>query len=179
MTEKQFACLQCGHCCNRILIMRDGVRMGLCLLPGEEKLFDAFPDAVLPYMALQKPGRPRMRIVAHQLVHEPCPLYDAATKTCTEYAKRPVTCKAYPFSLMYGTGGAFSIETTCTWIQAERDGIEYGKTKMQIGADQNMGVHAMEAFFMSLHDRMRRTGYTRLIMFDAGTREWRAVGEVP
>jgi len=177
--EKRFSCLRCGQCCTRILIMQDGVRMGLALLPGEEKIFKPFPDAVLPYIALQKPGRPRKRIVAYQLVQEPCPMYDAATKTCTAYTKRPTICKAYPFSAMYNGGGGYSIETSCTWIKAEKDSIEYGKTPMRAGEDQNVAVSAVADFFIGLNRRMRRTGYTQLLIFDAESLKWTGIGEVP
>lgn len=153
--------------------------MGLCLLPGEEKLFEAFPGAVMPYIALQKPGRKRKRIQTHQLVQEPCPLYDAATKTCTVYENRPMICKAYPFSHVPGDGGAYSIETTCTWVKAERDTIDYGTTPGRAGTDQDVGAIGVASFFTSLRDRMRKTGYTQLLVLDLETRNWRVVCEAP
>ena len=168
----------CGHCCNRIIVSQDTGCAGLCLLPGEEAIFAAFPHAVLPYLALQKPGRTRKRIVAHQMVQEPCPLFDAATKTCTIYSKRPTTCKAYPFSPVYEVGGTYSIEGTCTWVKTEQDGIEYGKTSVRAGEDQNIAVQALENFFIGLNKRMRRTGYTQLLIFNVESREWLGVGEV-
>lgn len=179
MSDVKFVCRRCGHCCNRITIPRDGICIGVCLLPNEEKPFKRFPDAVLPYIALRKPGRRRMQIICHQMVQTPCPLYDAATKTCTGYAERPTACRAYPFSPLYDTNGGYSIETTCAWSKSEIDGIEYGKTPVNIGAEQDAAVLAMSNFFTGLNKRMRRTGYTQLILFDAESHKWIGVGEVP
>jgi len=153
--------------------------MGLCLLPGEKKLFKKFPNATLPYIALRKPGRDRRQVVCYQLIRSPCPLYDSTTQTCTVYEKRPTACKAYPFSAMYDGEGAYSLESTCAWAQTERANINYGETPVRPGPEQNVAVSAMGDFFTKLNRRMRTTGYTQLIIFDAETRKWVDIGTVP
>ena len=175
--EVPFTCLRCGHCCNRILITQDGVHMGLCLFPGEKKLFKKFPNATLPYIALRKPGHDRRQVVCYQLIQSPCPLYDAVTQTCMVYENRPTACKAYPFSAMHD--GAYSLENTCGWARAEQVNLNYGETPVRPGADQNRAVSAMGDFFVKLHKRMRRTGYTQLIIFDVETHKWVDIGRVP
>jgi len=163
----RFECLRCGHCCNRIRITHQGVAQGLSLLPGEEKLFTAFPDAIMPYTAIRqpRPGKSRIKIICYQMVQEPCPLYDPITKTCTQYEKRSMVCRAYPFS----SGGA-SIESTCRWRKAQT--LKYGETTVIRGKEQERGESEMTSFFMGLKQRMRRTVYTKLLMFDIQLREW-------
>ena len=177
-TEVRFTCLRCGYCCNRIMILQNGVHMGLCLLPGEKKIFKAFPQSVLPYIALRKPGRPRRQIVAHQMIESPCPLYDATAQSCTAYAKRPIACKSYPFSSYYFKVG-YSLESNCAWSKTEHESITYGETPIRAGSEQDAAVMAMGKFFVGLNHRMRRTGYTQLTVFDAETRKWLDIGEVP
>lgn len=161
-----FECRRCGHCCNRIVVETDGSHLGLCLLRGEEKLFAAFPDAVLPYIGIRRPGRLRIRTVTHQMVQAPCPLLGA--EGCTRYADRPTACQAYPFtSLLDGV----SLEMTCPWSRSLQ-GIEPGRTQVRPGDEQDAGVAKMKDFFVGLRRRMRRTGYTRLMMFDVVTAEW-------
>jgi Fe-S-cluster containining protein len=139
----------------------------LSLLPGEERLFAAFPDAILPYTAIRQPrqGKSRIKIVCYQMVQEPCLLYDPDTKTCTQYEKRPMVCREYPFS-----SGGSSIEATCGWRKAQT--IKYGETVIIRGEEQMKGESETVSFFMSLNQRMRRTGYTQLLMFDIKLREW-------
>ncbi len=163
----RFECLRCGQCCNRIRIDHLGIAQGLSLLPGEEKLFAAFPDAILPYTAIRKPrqGKSRIKIICYQMVQEPCPLYDPDTKTCTQYKKRPMVCREYPFS-----SGGTSLEANCGWKKAEV--IKYGETAVIRGKEQIKGELEMTAFFKGLNQRMRRTGYTKLLMFDINRHEW-------
>lgn len=163
----RFECLRCGHCCNRIRIDQFGIAQGISLLPGEEKLFEAFPDAILPYTAIQNPKKrkSRLKIVCYQMVQEPCPLYDPLSKTCTQYDKRPAVCRSYPFS----EGGA-SIESNCGWLKAET--IKYGETAVTKGETQDKAYSELALFFIALNQRMQRTGYTQLSMFDIKLREW-------
>ena len=163
----RFECLRCGNCCNRIRVDSHGIAQGLSLLPGEEKLFAEFPDAIMPYTAIMKPRqrKSRIKIVCYQMVQEPCPLYDPTTKTCTQYDKRPMVCREYPFS-----SGGSSLESTCEWRKAQT--IKYGETAVIRGDEQAKGESKMVSFFMALNQRMRRTGYTKLLMFDIQRREW-------
>lgn len=159
--------MNCGHCCERIVVKQLDISVGLCLLPGEKTLFKAFPDAVEPYIGLRKPGRNRIKIVCHQMLQAPCPLYDPVTRTCTQYEKRPVACIAYPFSPMHD---GYSVEATCTW--AKRESIEFGITSIHAGAEQDAAVAKLDSFFAGLSQRMRRGGWTVLVMFDVHSMSW-------
>jgi len=143
-----------------------GSHSGLCLLPGEKKLFAAFPDAVMQYIGIRKPGRSRIKVVAYQMVQSPCPLFVAGS--CTRYADRPVACRAYPFSCLRD---GVSLEMTCPWSKSY-DHLEMGVTQIRAGGVQYAAAAKMKAFFIGLHRRMQRTGYTRLMMFDVVTAEW-------
>lgn len=166
----RFECLRCGHCCERIIVDAIGISQGLSLLSGEERLFAAFPDAILPHTAIRNPrkNKSRIKIINYQMVQEPCPLYDPVTKTCTQYDKRPATCRAYPFSDRLD--GSNPVEATCGWSKAAK--IEYGKTSVGRGTEQDTAAFEIQAFFWALNQRMRRTGYTELLFFDAKLREW-------
>ena len=166
----RFECLKCGHCCERIVIEQFGIHIGLCLLPGEKKLFKAFQDAVVPYIGLRKPGRDRIRIVCHQMIRAPCPLYDSTTRQCTRYEDRPVSCRAYPFSGMPGRRGGYSVEQNCSWTKSIS--MEYGTTTIQAGAEQDAAAAKLDSIFAGLSRRMHRDGWTELVMFDVHSMSW-------
>lgn len=163
----RFECMRCGCCCNRIIVDYQGMTQGLSLLPGEEKLFAEFPDTILPYLAIRQPRRrkSRIKIVSYQLVGEPCPLYDPAKNACKQYEKRPAVCRAYPFS-----ADGVSVESNCRWEKSET--IEYGKTAIIKGAEQEKAASELKSFYMGLNQRMHRTGYTKLLMFDVNSHTW-------
>jgi Fe-S-cluster containining protein len=140
---------------------------GLSLLPGEEKLFAEFPDTILPYLAIRQPrqGKSRIKTVSYQMVGEPCPLYDPAKNACKRYEKRPAVCRAYPFS-----ADGVSVESTCEWEKSET--IEYGETAVIKGAEQEKAASELKSFYIGLNQRMCRTGYTKLLMFDVNRHTW-------
>jgi len=167
--HQTFECLRCGHCCERIVVKGlGGIYVGLCLFPGEEKLFEAFPDAILPYIGLRKrAGKPRVETICYQMVQAPCPLFDRVNKTCTRYDDRPCVCKAYPFS---GMCNGYSLEQHCGWVK-ELGEVEFGKTALRAGAVADAAVVDSQSFFMSLHQRMQRTG-ERMAFYDASNDVW-------
>ncbi|OEU74051.1 MAG: hypothetical protein BA864_06890 [Desulfuromonadales bacterium C00003093] len=165
----RFECLQCGRCCNRVRVESCGLTQGLSLLPGEEKLFAEFPDAIMPHAAIRNPRhrKPRMKVVNYQMVQEPCPLYDPDTRTCTQYDKRPWVCRAYPFSF-----GGTQIEANCGWHDSVQAQIQYGETAVIHGNEQANAEQRIDSFFMAVHKRMQRTGRTQLLMYDIALQEW-------
>ena len=173
-----FECGRCGHCCSRILVdpYKNGVLHGLILFEDEIELFAEFPGAVQPYMAMQKSrGKPDRVIVCYQMVQEPCPLWDAVAKTCTQYEERPATCKAYPFSGMFG--GGCSVEATCEWYKMAD--LVFGVTQIVLGEVQCQANEVIDLFFDNLNNEMRRTGYTNLMEFDPELRKWSRLAVVP
>lgn len=163
----RFECLLCGRCCNRIRVASSGLTQGLSLLPGEETLFAEFPGAIKPYAAIRDPRhrKPHLKVVSYQMVQEPCPLYDPDTRTCTRYDERPMVCRAYPFSF-----GGTQIEANCDWCNNVH--LTYGETAVIHGKEQARGEQQVNSFFMTLHQRMQRTGRTQLVMYDIALQEW-------
>ncbi len=167
--NRKFKCLKCGNCCERILVEVDGVHLGLCLHPGEESLFAGFPGAVVPCMGIRRPGRTKVKTICYQLVSEPCPLFDLVARRCTVYEHRPTNCKAYPFS--FTAEGGHSVESLCSW-SAEQQDVVYGKTMIQAGAEQNLAAAQVVSLFISMNERMQRTGYTSVMMYDVKLKAW-------
>lgn len=164
-----FECMKCGNCCERILVEQAGLSLGLNLHPGEEILFSEFPGALVPCIGIKRPGRSRVKTICYQLVVEPCPLFDQVSRRCTVYDHRPVNCKAYPFSFTHE--GGYSIEAQCSWAKEQED-VVHGKTMIQAGTEQNLAAAQVINFFMDLHGRMSRTGYTRLMAYDVEREDW-------
>ena len=167
--HQTFECLKCGHCCERIICEGlDGIYFGLCLFPGEEAVFEAFPDALAPYIGLRgRAGKPRVEIICYQMVQEPCPLYDTVNKTCTRYDERPSVCRSYPFS---GLCGGYSLEQHCSWVKEFGD-VEPGKTVLRAGDVADTAIADDQSFFMSLDERMQRTG-ERMLFYDTSNDVW-------
>jgi len=167
--HQTFECLRCGRCCERIVVEGlDGIYTGLCLFPGEQKLFEAFPDVIMPHIGLRKrAGKLRVEVLCYQMVQDPCPLYDAIGKTCTRYDERPRVCREYPFS---GIGGGCSLEQHCSWVKSLGE-VEIGKTALQAGTVPDAAIAETDSFFMSLHQRMQRTG-ERMVFYDMSNDVW-------
>ncbi|GAI78790.1 unnamed protein product [marine sediment metagenome] len=69
----------------------------------------------MPYAGIGKVGASKpKKILLYQLAVEPCPLYDAYTKGCTQYDSRPVACRAYPFTL---EAGRLLVDERCKWFE--------------------------------------------------------------
>lgn len=163
-----FECLKCGRCCERIVIEQEGIPVGLCLLPGEQKVFEAFPGVVVPYVGLRKrAGKLRVEVVCYQMVQAPCPLYDRTRRQCTIYSHRPATCRAYPFSNIYN---GYSVEQHCRWVK-ELGVVKPGETVVRGGDAQDEAVIEINHFFNSLHERMQRTG-DRMVFYDVSSGVW-------
>lgn len=167
--DQTFECLRCGHCCERIIVEGlGGIKFGLCLFPGEQKLFDAFPDALLPYIGLRKrAGKLRVETICYQMIQAPCPLYDPVSRTCTRYDERPRVCMGYPFS---GIGDGYSLEQHCSWVK-ELGEVELGKTVMRAGSVPDAAIVDDQSFFISLDQRMKRTG-ERMVFYDMSNDVW-------
>lgn len=164
-----FECLRCGRCCERIIaeVLGD-IKFGLCLFPGEEKLFEAFPDAILPHIGLRKrAGKPRVEVVCYQMIQAPCPLYDRVNKTCTRYDERPRVCRSYPFSGMFD---GYSLEQHCAWVK-ELGEMTVGETALQAGDVADAAIEEDNLFFMSLDPRVQRTG-ERMVFYDMSRDVW-------
>jgi Fe-S-cluster containining protein len=90
----RYKCLNCGECCNRLLIDRQGVRKGLTLLPGETELFRE--DRIRPgYGIGADPGNASFETIAYQMRENACPHRQRGG--CRVWSYRPAICRAYPF----------------------------------------------------------------------------------
>jgi len=167
--NQTFECLKCGHCCERIVVKDTvGIYVGLCLFPGEQKLFEAFSHAIVPYIGLRKrAGKPRVDIICYQMIQAPCPLFDRVNKTCTRYDDRPRVCRSYPFS---GMNGGYSLEQHCSWVKSLGE-VTFGETALHAGAVPDAAIADDQSFFMSLDQRMQRTG-DRMVFYDTSNGVW-------
>lgn len=166
--NQTFECLKCGHCCERIIVEGlGGIKFGLCLFPGEQKLFEAFPDALVPYIGLRgRSGKRRVEIICYQMI-QACPLYNPVNKTCARYDERPSVCRSYPFS---GMGDGYSLEQHCSWVK-ELGEVTFGETVLRAGSVPDAAIADDRSFFMSLDQRMKRTG-ERMVFYDASNDVW-------
>ena len=90
----RYKCLNCGECCNRLHIDRQGVRKGLTLLPGETELFRE--DRIKPgYGIGVDPGDAGFEMIAYQMRENACPYRQRGG--CRAWSYRPAICRAYPF----------------------------------------------------------------------------------
>ncbi|OGD56121.1 hypothetical protein A3K78_09035 [Candidatus Bathyarchaeota archaeon RBG_13_52_12] len=88
-----YKCINCGVCCNKLLIERQGVRKGLPLLPEEVDLFRK--DHVKPGYGVGKSPRDlNFRIIAYQMRLNSCP--HRRLGGCFMHAYRPAICRSYP-----------------------------------------------------------------------------------
>lgn len=94
MTVKiKYKCLNCGICCNRLLIDRQGIRKGLPLLPVERYLFE--PDKVKPAIGIgNNPKSNDFEIILYQMIENSCPHH--INEGCTIWVFRATVCRAYP-----------------------------------------------------------------------------------
>jgi Fe-S-cluster containining protein len=92
--DVRYKCLNCGECCNRLLIDRQGVRKGLMLLPGETELFRE--DRIRPSYGIgADPRDAGFEIIVYQMRENACP--HRVRGGCRVWSYRPAICRAYPF----------------------------------------------------------------------------------
>jgi Fe-S-cluster containining protein len=115
-----YRCANCGVCCNRLLIDRQGVRKGLPLLPHEIELFHK--NQVRPaYGVGVNPKDPGFKIIAYQMRLNTCP--HRKLGGCFMHAYRPSICGSYPFVPVISQGLAVvkTFDMTCTALKDHAD----------------------------------------------------------
>lgn len=108
----QFKCLRCCCCCTNLLHKEKGKVMGLSLLPEEATLFPS--EHIFPSIGIGKYGQPK-RIIAYQLDLNECPYLQG--QQCSIYERRPLACRAYPFTLILARTPRFLIDENCKWFK--------------------------------------------------------------
>jgi len=111
-----YHCINCGVCCNRLLIDRQEVRKGLPLLPDEVELFRK--TQIRPaYGVGTSPKDPGFEIIAYQMRLNTCP--HRRFGGCMMHAYRPSICKAYPFVpvISQGLRVVKTFDMTCTALK--------------------------------------------------------------
>jgi Fe-S-cluster containining protein len=112
-----YHCINCGICCNRLLIERQGVHKGLPLLPTEIELFRR--THVRPAYGIGiNPKDPGFRIVAYQMRLNRCP--HRRLGGCFMHAYRPAICRSYPFVPVINQDHKVVklLDMTCTTLKA-------------------------------------------------------------
>ena len=125
-----YHCVNCGVCCNRLLIDRQGVRKGLPLLPGEVELFRK--DHVRPAYGIGSgPRDPGFRVIAYQMRLNTCP--HRGLGGCFIHAYRPAICRSYPFVpvITQGHGIVKTFDMTCTALKDHVDEYPGGMVPVQ------------------------------------------------
>lgn len=95
MSDEQisFHCINCGECCKKLLIERQGVLKGLPLFPEERILFRR--DVVKPEFGIGTlPGENGFKIISYQMTRAVCPNH--VYGGCTVWINRPAICRSYP-----------------------------------------------------------------------------------
>ena len=111
-----YHCINCGVCCNRLLIDRQEVRKGLPLLPGEVELFRK--DHIRPaYGVGASPKDPGFEVIAYQMRLNKCPHREFGG--CMMHAYRPSICRSYPFVpvISQGLRVVKTFDMTCTALK--------------------------------------------------------------
>lgn len=147
----------------------DGTTAGLCLLPGESRIFKSFPGSVIPYIGLQRDGRSKIKIISRQMIVEPCPLLNLETNQCTNYEKRPTACKGYPFTYLRDN---LSLESKCSYVQSIDTEIEYGKTEIVPGFGQEAAALDLSRYYFNIGQKLLADKKLKLLIFDCVKKEW-------
>jgi len=125
-----YQCINCGVCCNRLLIDRQGVRKGLPLLPDE---IDIFRKAhVRPAYGIGKsPKDSGFKVIAYQMRLNFCP--HRRFGGCVMHAYRPAICRSYPFVPVINQGFKVvkTFDLTCTALKDHVKGYFMGAVPVQ------------------------------------------------
>ncbi|MGD0804025.1 MAG: hypothetical protein ABSA11_08140 [Candidatus Bathyarchaeia archaeon] len=111
-----YHCINCGVCCTRLLIDRQGVRKGLPLLPGEVEIFRK--DYIRPaYGVGVSPRDSGFEIIAYQMRLNTCP--HRRFGGCVMHAYRPAICRSYPYVPVISQGLCVvkTFDMTCTALK--------------------------------------------------------------
>ncbi len=125
-----YHCINCGVCCNRLLIDRQGVRKGLPLLPGEVEIFRK--DHVRPAYGIGvDPKDPVFEVIAYQMRLNACP--HRRLGGCVMHAYRPAICRSYPFVpvISQGLSVVKTFDMTCTALKDRVDEYREGMVPVQ------------------------------------------------
>lgn len=169
----KFECLHCGRCCEKIIRTEYGLTVGMLLKPSEIRLFLRYSSVVQPYLGIARIGKSKpKRILLYQLAVEPCPLYDADTKSCTQYDSRPVACRAYPFAL---ETGRLMVDSACKWLD-DNDLIKGD----EINADWIRYAHEIHNSFYFVKDAAAQSpDLPERMIFDVRKQKWlNVVGDI-
>lgn len=112
----KFSCIRCGKCCEGLVSEDKGVLRGLTLLPDEISLFPL--GMVEPAIGVGRgPRCESFNVVAYQLVADVCP--HRGDGLCLVYARRPSSCRQFPFSLEPGDEGPLiGFDMNCPSVSA-------------------------------------------------------------
>ena len=115
--EVNYKCDNCGFCCNRLLVDRQGVRKGLPLLPEETEVFEA--ECVKPAIALGD-NLDDIEVRLYQLTLNSCPYRTHGG--CSIWVYRPTICRAYPVLPVITTGNrvVLSYDFACSALEKYR-----------------------------------------------------------
>ena len=114
-----YKCINCGECCKRLLISRQGVTKGLPLLTHEKNLFNK-KDVSPSYGLGTSPENDTFKIIAYQMNKMICP--HRKYGGCIIWAYRPTICRSYPLipTISKNNEVVKTIDFTCTALHELR-----------------------------------------------------------
>ena len=117
-----YRCYNCGACCGKLLIERQGVTKGLPLIPPETRLFE--PRLVKPCFGVGEPGSRGFKVIGYQMTRNACPHHRLGG--CVVWAYRPAICRSYPFVpvISQGLRVVKTLDLTCTALKPLADRFE-------------------------------------------------------
>ena len=114
-----YKCINCGECCNRLLLDRQGVTKGLPLLPDEIDLFRK-SEVSLAYAIGNEPKDENFNVFAYQMNKMHCP--HRKFGGCVIWAYRPAICRSYPLIPTINQNNEIikTLDFTCTSLHKSK-----------------------------------------------------------
>ena len=167
MTEEvSYKCANCGKCCNRLLIDRQGVRKGLPLLPNEIELFK--PVNIIPAIALGDNVN-SLEILMYQMTLNSCPHWMHGG--CGIWVYRPTICRAYPVLPVMTTGNrvVLSYDLECTSLKRYQGIYKGSKIPWKY---ESISREAKNARKLSLVTLKALEEHERAWFYDLTSKDW-------
>ena len=124
-----YKCINCGECCNRLLLDRQGVTKGLPLLPDEIDLFRK--SEVSPAYAIgDDPKAGNFNVFAYQMNKMHCS--HRKFGGCVIWAYRPAICRSYPLIPTINQNNEIikTLDFTCTALHKNKLNSNLNKTHL-------------------------------------------------
>lgn len=162
-----YNCINCGECCKRLLIERQGVLKGLPLLPSEKILFHE--GIIKPGFGIGESGSRNFKIISYQMTRGVCPnhIYNG----CSVWTYRPAICRAYPIVPVISQGMKIvkTFDMTCTALKdyaSKYDGLPIPLEPMSVESERQ-GYDEVVKITEAALEKIDKTWF-----YDLRTKKW-------